>query len=73
MLRFLKEDCDLPSVNIGDFKVLRRKEQMGSNDRDIAQINLFREAVDACQLADLGYIGLDWILRGRARMMSFAG
>ena len=33
---------------------------MGPNERDMAQINLFRETVDACQLCYLGYIGLDW-------------
>jgi hypothetical protein len=61
MMRFLKADCDLPWVNIGDFnEVLRREEQMGPNDRDWAQINLFRDVVDAYQLCDLGYTGLDW-------------
>jgi hypothetical protein len=61
MLRYLKADCDLPWVNNGDFnEVLRREEQMGPNERDMAEINLFREVVDACQLCDLGYIGLDW-------------
>ena len=61
LMRFLKADCDLPWLNIGDFnEVLRREEQMGPNERDMAQINLFREVVDACQLCDLGYIGLDW-------------
>lgn len=61
MLRFLKADCDLPWVNIGDFnEVLHREEQIGPNVRDISQINLFREVVHACQLTDLGYIGLDW-------------
>ena len=60
MLKFLKADCVLPWVNIGDFnEVLRREEQMGPNARDMAQINQFREVVDACQLSDLGYIGLD--------------
>ena len=61
MMRYLKADCDLPWLCMGDFnEVLRREEQMGPNERDMAQINLFREVVDACQLCDLGYIGLDW-------------
>lgn len=61
MMRFLKADCDLPWLCIGDLnEVLRVEEQFGPKQRDMAQINLFREAVDVCQLCDLGYIGLDW-------------
>jgi hypothetical protein len=38
---------------------------MGPNPREMAQINLFREGVDICELADLGYIGLDWTFERR--------
>jgi hypothetical protein len=66
MMRFLKADCDLPWLCIGDFnEVLRQEEQMGPNVRDMAQINLFREVVDVCQLGDLGYKGLDWTFERR--------
>lgn len=55
MMRYLKADCDLPWLCIGDFnEVLRREEQFGPNDREAGQINAFREAVDVCQLSDLG-------------------
>ena len=41
---------------------------MGTSTRDSGQIAGFREAVDVCELADLGYKGLDWtwekIVRG---------
>ncbi|KAK1652758.1 hypothetical protein QYE76_070563 [Lolium multiflorum] len=61
MMRYLKADCDLPWVSIGDFnEVLQREELMGPNDREMSRINLFRDVVDACQLCDLGYTGLDW-------------
>lgn len=61
MMRFLKADCDLPWLCIGDFsEVLRVEDQFGPNQRHMAQINLFREAVGVCQLCDLGYIVLDW-------------
>lgn len=38
---------------------------MGPNERDSAQIAGFREAVDVCELADLGYKGLDWTFEKR--------
>lgn len=51
----------LPWLCIGDFnEILRPEEQFGPNERDSAQIEAFREAVDICGLADLGYRGLDW-------------
>jgi hypothetical protein len=33
---------------------------MGPNEREMAQINIFGEVVDMCQLCDLGYFGLEW-------------
>ena len=60
MMRFLKADCDLPWLCIGDFnEVLRQEEQFGPNLREMAQVNLFREVIDVCQLCDIGYKGLD--------------
>jgi len=48
-------------VCIGDFnEVLKREEQLGPNIREEYLMAGFREAVDVCQLCDLGYIGLDW-------------
>ncbi|XP_073358249.1 uncharacterized protein [Aegilops tauschii subsp. strangulata] len=56
----LRGELTLPWVCIGDFnEVLRREEQMGPNERDVAQMVGFHEAVDLCGLSDLGYIGLD--------------
>lgn len=40
---------------------------MGPNPRDSAQMEGFREAVDVCELADLGYCGLDWTFEKRVR------
>lgn len=72
MMRFLNADCDLPWLCIRDFnEVLRREEQFGPNQRDMAQINLFREAVDVCQLCDLGYKGLDWTFERRIQNGEF--
>ena len=51
---------------MGDFnEILRPEEQMGPNERDSAQLAGFREAVDVCELADLGYKGLDWTFEKR--------
>ena len=61
MMMFLKADCDLPWLCIGNFnEVLRREEQFGPNLWDMAQINLLREVVDVFKLCDIGYKGLDW-------------
>jgi hypothetical protein len=61
MMCFLKTDSDLSWLCLADFnEVLRRQEQMGPNEREMALINLFREVVDACRLCDIGYVGLDW-------------
>ena len=46
---------------------MRLEEQFGPNERDAAQIAGFREAVDICELADLGYSGLDWTFEKRVR------
>lgn len=72
MMRFLRADSDLPWLCIGDFnEVLRREEQFGPNERNMAQINLFREAVDVCQLCDIGYSGLDWTFERRIQNGEF--
>jgi hypothetical protein len=61
MMRVLKGESTLSWLCIGDFnEILRVEEQFGPNERDSAQITSFREAVDVCELADLGYSSLDW-------------
>jgi hypothetical protein len=60
-MRVLRGESTLPWVCLGDFnEILHKEEQFGPNERDSAQIEAFREAVDICGLADLGYKGLDW-------------
>jgi hypothetical protein len=59
MMKHLREDSVLSWLYIRDFnEVLRREEQMGPNEMEMAQINLFREAVDDSALNAIGYIGL---------------
>ena len=60
-LKGISNLMDDPWLCIGDFnEILRPDEQHGPNEHDSAQIEAFREAVDVCGLADLGYRGLDW-------------
>ena len=60
-MKILRGENALPWVCMGDFnEILRPEEQMGPNERDSAQMEGFREAVDVCELAGLGYKGLDW-------------
>mgnify|MGYP001010734247 FL=1 len=57
----LRGESTLPWMCIGDFnEILRAEEQHGPKEQDSAQIEAFREAVDVCGLAGLGYRGLDW-------------
>jgi hypothetical protein len=66
MMKRLRGESTLPWVCIGDFnEILRQEEQLGPNTRDSSQIAGFREAVDVCGLADLGYKGLDWTFEKR--------
>lgn len=61
LMSLLCAHSDLPWVCIGDYnEVLRREEHFGVGVRDDAQMNAFRQVVDVCNLADLGYVGLDW-------------
>ena len=66
IMKILRGENALPWVCMGDFnEILRPEEQMGPNERDSAQIEGSREAVDVCELADLGYKGLDWTFEKR--------
>lgn len=49
---------NIPWLCIGDFnEVLRPDEQEGIGERSNAQIQVFRDVVDACMLMDIGYQG----------------
>ena len=59
MLRFLRNQADLPWLCVGDFnEILHVEEQMGGNDREEWCMSGFREAVEYCGFSDLGYRGL---------------
>ena len=61
IMKQMRSDTDLPWVCMGDFnEILRREEQLGPNEREEYLMEGFRDAVDVCQLRDIGYIGLDW-------------
>jgi hypothetical protein len=61
VLKFIKSTSPLPWVCIGDFnEVLDRSEHVGVKERSNAQMEGFREAIDVCGLADLGFEGRNW-------------
>jgi hypothetical protein len=61
MLKFIKASYSHPWMCIGDFnEVLHRSEHEGVQERSLAQIEGFREAVDVYGLSDLGYEGRRW-------------
>jgi hypothetical protein len=57
-MKHIKSANALPWVCIGDFnEVLHQHENVGPAERNFAQMQGFRDAVDVCELADLGYEG----------------
>ena len=61
MLRFLRNQSDLPWLCVGDFnEVLHVDEQMGGNDREEWCMEGFWEVVDFCGFTDLGFRGLPY-------------
>jgi len=59
MLRFLRNETDLPWLYAGDFnEILHVQEQFRQNDRGEWMMEGFHEAVDYAGLTDLGYSGL---------------
>ena len=72
MLKFIKASSPLPWLCMGDFnEVLHQHEHEGVADRNTSQIAGFREAVDVCELADLGYEGNSWTFERRVVGGSF--
>jgi hypothetical protein len=72
MLKFIKASSPLPWLCIGDFnEVLLREEHVGVNDLCNAQIQAFRDAVDVCELMDLGFVGNPWTFEKRVVGGSF--
>lgn len=62
-LRFLKSEWAGPWVCIGDFnEVPCNDEHCGVSDRGEAQMQLFRDCLEDCQLMDMGFTGprLTW-------------
>jgi hypothetical protein len=61
MLRFLRNQADLPWLCVGDFnEILHTKEQMGGNDREEWYMDGFRDTVSYCGFTDMRYKGLPY-------------
>jgi hypothetical protein len=72
MLKFMKSSSSLPWMCIGDFnEVLHQHEHEGMLERSVGQIEGFREALDVCELVDLGYEGNKWTFEKRVVGGSF--
>ncbi|XP_073363295.1 uncharacterized protein [Aegilops tauschii subsp. strangulata] len=57
-LRYLKRQDNLPWICAGDFsEALEQSEQLGGNKRNLNQMEAFRECLDMCALADMGFTG----------------
>ena len=58
LLEHLKTYVEVPWLCFGDFNaILHSSEKQSTRQPHIAKINAFREALESCQLEDLGYKG----------------
>lgn len=72
MLKFIISSTDLPWICLGDFnEVLHRHEHVGVQERSMAQMAGFRDMMDVCGLADLGYRGNSWTFEKKGRGRKF--
>jgi hypothetical protein len=61
IIKQMRSDSRFSLGLLGHFnEILRREEQLGPNIMEEYLIEGFREAVDLCQLCDIGYIRIDW-------------
>ncbi|KAL4627161.1 hypothetical protein ACB092_05G147900 [Castanea dentata] len=61
LLEQLSRSCDLPWVCMGDFnEIMHSGEKVGGGVRPDRQMRNFREAINRCNLRDMGYIGPDF-------------
>ena len=57
----LSHRSNLPWVCMGDFnEIMHAKEKEGGGVRPVRQMRAFCEAINKCQLRDLGYVGSDF-------------
>ena len=58
LLQNLNQKFNIPWLCAGDFnELIKGDEKLGGNRRGHGQMQLFRDAVDACGFMDLGYLG----------------
>ena len=60
-LRGIVGNNNQPWVVVGDFnEVLQGQEHDGVGNRSQAQMDAFQDALDTCELTDIGYTGIPW-------------
>ena len=58
LLELLKRQCDMPWIVFGDFnEIVNSDEKLGWLERDASQMEMFKECLTECGLADLGFVG----------------
>ena len=58
LLETLRDQCLMPWVVFGDFnKITHQDEKIGWLERDVNQMEGFRECLSRCGLFDLGFVG----------------
>ena len=58
LLETLRDQCEMPWVVFGDFnEITHQQEKIGWLERDVNQMESFRECLSRCGLFDLGFVG----------------
>ncbi|XP_074289571.1 uncharacterized protein LOC141614725 [Silene latifolia] len=69
LLRSLAAESRIPWLCVGDFNEILYAHEMKGGNRAQRQMNNFREAVDVCELSDLGFEGYEFTFdNGQAGM-----
>ena len=68
MLRMLRSRSKLPWCCFGDFnELLKVEDKKGGAPQSHSQMQQFRDVLDHCRFADLGFLGPAFTWRGRRR------
>jgi hypothetical protein len=74
MLRFLRNETDLPWLCVGNFnEIIYAHEQFGGNDRGEWMMEGFRDVISYVGFTDLGFSGLPYLGQSSGWLPQYQG